>query len=792
MAYGKEWRVKREDGTVATRSNTWSPPGSHPVGYGVKVITKDDKLIRIEGDDDNPITTGRCNAMNLALREYTYSPDRVIYPMKRAYEDRGKMKWERTTWDEAMDTICEKVRYYQTTYGPESIVCFGGTGREACIYYYALTFSVLQSPNCCYTQSGWSCYGPRCSIADYVLGAGYPELDYAGHLPGRFDDPAYKLSKYVVVWGKEPLPSNGDGFFGHVLVDMMKLGSKIISIDPRITWVGARNGNINVQLRPQTDTMFAMTIMNLMFQNDEYDREFTEKWIYGLDELKERAAEYTVEECARITTVEPETIEKVAHIIGTERPIGWAWGLAFDQNKNGVQLSQAMIILAAMAGSIDRPGGLTLGPASALLGKWRMEQRGAMSDEVWALRIGAAEWPGLSTGMATTQPDETLNTMESHKPYQLRMAWFNSSNFLAPTCSAQPKRWHDALCESIEFCVVQDLFLTPTAMAVADYFLPMSTWAEHDAITLPHYGRNTIYMAPMNKALQVGECKSDIEICLMFGQRLNPTWWPWYKPAGETLDASTLEMGQYAPTLDTATRGALDLDALDKAVDAFFSGQLAELGMDFNGLRETGIYLPGAHGFEYEKYEKGMLRFDGEPGFNTITGQIEAYSILYESWGEDPLPYYEEPNYSQLSKPEFAGQYPLITTTGSRRYSSFHSEHRQVPSLRQIDPWPWVQINPETAKEYGITEGDWCEIYNMFGEARYKAEITYQMKPGIINCAHGWWFPEQDGEEPNLFGVWKSNTNSLIPHMNIGKLGFGAPYKGVMCNIKRVRGLDQD
>ena len=270
--YSKEWRVTREDGTVATRSNTWSPPGSHPVGYGVKVITDGGRLIRIEGDDDNPITQGRVNALNLALREYTYSPDRVIYPMKRAYEDRGKMKWERTTWDEALDTICEKVRYYQTTYGPESIVCFGGTGREACIFYYALTFSVLQSPNCCYTQSGWSCYGPRCSIADYVLGAGYPELDYAGHLPGRFEDPAYKLSKWVVVWGKEPLPSNGDGFFGHVLVDMMKLGTHLISVDPRITWPGSRNGNINVQLRPQTDTCFALGVMNLMFQNDEYDR----------------------------------------------------------------------------------------------------------------------------------------------------------------------------------------------------------------------------------------------------------------------------------------------------------------------------------------------------------------------------------------------------------------------------------------------------------------------------------------------------------------------------------------
>ena len=291
---------------------------------------------------------------------------------------------------------------------------------------------------------------------------------------------------------------------------------------------------------------------------------------------------------------------------------------------------------------------------------------------------------------------------------------------------------------------------------------------------------------------QVVQSEPGLLASLVFGQRLNPTWWPWYKPAGDTLDVSTLEHSEYAPMLLGKDRGLLDRDALEKAVVQFYSDQLKELGMTFDQFREEGIYQPGAHGFEYEKYAKGMLRFDGEPGFNTITGQIEAYSILYESWGEDPLPYYEEPNYSQFSKPEFAGQYPLITTSGSRRYSSFHSEHRQVPSLRQIDPWPWVQINPETAAEYGITKGDWVEVYNMFGSARFKAEITFCMKPGIINCAHGWWFPEQDGEEPNLFGVWKSNFNSLVPHMNIGKLGFGAPYKGVMCNMRRVRGLNQD
>ena len=152
----------------------------------------------------------------------------------------------------------------------------------------------------------------------------------------------------------------------------MKRGMKIISIDPRITWVGSRDGNINVQLRPQTDTALALGIINLLFENDTYDHEFVENWCFGWEELKERAAEYPVEKVSEITWVPVETIRKVAEIIGTVRPISWAWGLAFDQNKNGVQLGQAFLSLCAMAGSIDTPGGVTLGPPAALLGKWQI------------------------------------------------------------------------------------------------------------------------------------------------------------------------------------------------------------------------------------------------------------------------------------------------------------------------------------------------------------------------------------------------------------------------------------
>jgi len=285
-------------------------------------------------------------------------------------------------------------------------------------------------------------------------------------------------------------------------------------------------------------------------------------------------------------------------------------------------------------------------------------------------------------------------------------------------------------------------------MAFADIFLPLPTFAEHDGVVLTHYGRNAIFAGAMNKALEVGECKSDIEVCIELGKRLYPEIWPWNSAA------------------------------------EFFSDQLKpELGFDFEELRKMGLYQPG---YTYKKYEKGLLRFDGEPGFNTVTGKVELYSTLFGAWGDDPLPYHQEPPYSPYSTPELAREYPLILTTGARFYTSFHSEHRQVPSLREIVPDPLMEIHPDTAASLGIKEGDWVIIENMFGKAKFKALVTPTIHPKVVHAAHGWWFPEKDAEEPSLFGVWESNINTLMPHKHIGKLGFGDTFKSILCRVRKA------
>ena len=752
-----EWKTIDGDETIV-RTHAWSPPGCHPVGCGLQLHVKDGEIVKVEGDPSHPITRGALCPRCLALKEFIYHPDRVTHPLKRAREDRGKDTWEQTTWDEAYDIIVTNAKRIIAEHGEESIMVFGGTGRQANTYYPLMAFMVFGSPNACYAQSGWSCYGPRATITAHLMGGGYPEIDNACRYPDRYEHDGWEAPKYILMWGKEPLKSNPDGFWGHSVIDLMRRGTKLIVVDPRVHWLASRAEQV-VQLRPGSDTALALAMLNVVVEEDLYDHDFVEKWCYGFDEFADRVRQYTPEWAEPITWIDKEQIVDVARKFATSKHSALGWGLAVDQNPNGVQLAQCLLSLMAITDNLDVPGGCTLGTPIAGdddpardMASWGFES-GILKPEVWEKRLGAKEYPGFSTIMNQCHPDFTLDVLEFGEPYKIHMAYFHSSNVVSGAIAAQPDRWYEAL-KDIEFGVAQEVFMNPTAMALADVFLPLTTFAEHDGHVQPHYGLNAAFEAAINKAVTVGECKCDIEIMIDLGKRMHPEFWNQFEGV---------------------------VDYLEKRV--------IPKGMTFDEFREAGVLQPPE---VYRKYEKGMLRPDGQMGFLTATGRFELYSTAFASFGEDPLPYYEEPNYSPISKPDFAGQYPLITTSGSRRYSSFHSEHRHVPSLRQIDPWPWVQINPETAAEYGITDGDWCEVYNMFGEARFKAEVTPVMKPGILNCAHGWWFPEQDGEEPNLFGVWKSNFNSLVPHFNVGKLGFGAPYKGVMCNVRRVRSLDQD
>ena len=756
--------VTEEDGVMKVRTCAWSPPGDHPVGCGLILHVKDNKLIKVEGDPENPVTNGRVCPRCLALDEIVYSEERLQSPMVRDRSERGKNTWKKISWDEAYDILEGKIHEMWDKYGAESIFTLTGTGRESTLYAPVYGPAICNTPNgaSTYAFSGEACYGPRATITNYLLGAGVPEIDWAQYWEDRYDHPGYEVPKYIIVWGKDPLYSSPDGFFGHSIIDLMKRGSKIITIDPRLTWLGA-HAEYHLQLRPGTDAAVGMGLLRVIIKEGLYDKEFVDKWCYGFEELAEAVEEWTPEKVQEVAWVDPEQLVGAARAFATNAPSTATWGVALDQSKASTQAAQCFLALCSICGYIDVPGGVTITKPTSFIGKWRYDMMDVLDPEMAAKHIvdpdGKYALFNAGAAMGGVQGDTLLNWLEgkwADRPeyYPLKMCWIIGNNPLA--CMAdQPQRWYKAM-QDLDFIVAQDIFMTPTIMGLCDLVLPLSTFAEHEGLVTPNYGRNQHFIGAMNEAIVNPNTKSDLEILIDMGRRMRPELWEGMETPDKFFDAKLKE--NYGYGLDEV-----------KAVPAKMSG------------------------YEYRKYEKGLIRDDGQPGFQTTTGRIELYSPILDAFGEKPVPYYEEPEFSHLSHPELADEFPLYYTTGGRHISMFHSEHRQAgTTMRRLHPWPLVTINPAVAARYGIEEGDWVEVTSPQGSMTQKAHLTEEVNEKFIHVEHAWWFPEQDPEAPNLYGVFKANANNLIPHESVSVTGYGAPYKNGICKIRKVSGLDHE
>ena len=757
----KAWVIE-EDGVQKVRTCAWSPPGCHPVGCAMYLHVKDGKVVKVEGDPENYMTNGRLCPRCIALDEVMYHPDRLLSPMVRDRADRGKDRWHNISWDEAYDLLEEKIRYFQDTYGAECIFTLTGTGRESTLYAPVYGPAVMNTPNgqSTYAFSGEACYGPRATCTYFVLGAGVPEIDSAQFFADRYDDPRYEVPKYILVWGKDPLYSNPDGFFGHCIIDLMKRGSQIITVDPRVTWLGTRAA-YHLALRPGTDAAVGMGFLNVIISEDLYDHEFVDYWCYGFDQLAEACEPWTPERVEEVSWVDADTLVQAARAFATNAPSTACWGVALDQSKASTQACQCFVAICAICGYLDIPGGVTITKPTSFIGQWRYDMSDTLTEGMAEKHIvdptGKYRLFNASAAMGGVQGDTLLNWLEGMykdfpEYYDLRMCWLLGNNPLA--CMAdQPKRWYDAMMP-LEFIVAQDIFMTPTIMALCDLVLPLSTFAEHDGVVTPNMGRNTHFIASMNTAVENPNTKSDLEILIDMGHRMRPELW------------------ESTPDVDT-----------------FFDSKLRDTyGYSLQDLRESSYKICD---YEYRKYETGGLREDGQIGFDTPTGRIELYSLVLQNYDESPVPYYEEPEFSHYTMPpEIVERYPLVYTTGGRHISMFHSEHRQIPSLRALHPDPLVTISPTTAKKYGIEEGDWVRIETMFGKCNQKAHLTNEVSDMLVHLEHAWWFPEREAEAPCLYGVFDANANNLIPHESVGVTGYGAPYKNGICSITRVESVD--
>jgi anaerobic selenocysteine-containing dehydrogenase len=655
-------------------------------GCGVLVYVKNGEVKKIAGDPDSPINHGTLCSKGIASPQLVYHPDRLTYPVRRV-GSKASGKWERITWDEALDTIAQRINAYKAEFGAESIVMGYGTGREneAAIYRFA---NLLGSPNL--LTAGHFCYGPRIATSIITCGTN-PVVDYENH------------PKCIILWGNNMVISNPDEYKGEPFSVSLNKGAKLIVVDPRLTRAAAR-ADIWLQLRPGTDTALAYGMLHVIIHERLYDKEFVSNHVNGWEPFVRRVNEFSPQKVAKITWVPENKIIDAARLYATTKPAGIQWGVAIEQQINCADNNRILMAMMGITGNLDIAGGQMLFRTPKINNVSTFGAHKLLPEEQAKKRLGGDRFR-LAGNFAIINPKCVWDAIVEEKPYAVKMLFLISTNPLLTRANATEV--HNAL-KKVEFMVVSDFFLTPTA-EMADIVLPSATWLEMDYIG--DFWKRHGYLLPRRKVVQVGECRSDHEMLNDLAHRVGQAdyWW------------DTFEGG---------------LDYI-----------LAPMGITWQDFKEMD-YVRGE--VTYQKYKK--------KGFSTPTGKLEIYSTLLEKWGYDPLPQFREPPESPYSRPELYKDYPYILITGRRLPGFFHSENRQVPWLRELHRDPVVEIHPETAQKEGIKQGDWVILESPRGKVRQRAKLFEGMDPRVVSAEHGWWYPEN--KDPG-HGWNASNINIL-------------------------------
>ena len=469
-------------------------------GCGVLVHVKDGRIVKLEGDPEIPSNHGTMCSKGLAYLQLVYHPDRLKYPLKRSGK-KGEGKWQRTSWDEALDTVANKYKEIISKYGPEAIVVGQGTGRDYAETLYRFA-NLLGTPNV--ITAGHMCYVSRLG-ATLITCGGLPVCDYDSH------------PKCVMVWGNNVVWTHPDEYKAENLARVLAEGARLIVIDPRLTYLAGR-ADVWLQLRPGTDTALALGMANVIISEGLYDKEFVEKYTHGWDKFVERVQEYPLDKVEKITWVPAAKIRDAARLYARTKPACIQWGVAIEQTINCTDNNRILTDLMAITGNLDAPGGNVFftPPPVRTLSQFGMHRE--LSAEQREKQLGGNTYR-LAQRVALVTPKMVWDAILTGKPYPVKALQLHGSNPVLTRANAGEV--YKAL-KQVDFLVVSDFFLTPTA-ELADVVLPAATWLE--LTYLGGYFLRHGYLFPRKKIVQIGECWQDQKIFNELGKRLGQKDW---------------------------------------------------------------------------------------------------------------------------------------------------------------------------------------------------------------------------------------------------------------------------
>ncbi len=687
------------------------------MGDGVLAFVKDGKVIDIKGDPESPVSEGDnlCAKCRNVIDGTLYHPDRLKYPLKRIGA-RGEGKWERISWEQALEEISDKILSIRGKYGPLTFAAsVDGWHYTLC----CMLMRALGSPNL--LKSMEHCEGPGRVMDLATVGDIFTQF---GHGPDTRD------SRCVVIWGQNPPETHLPQW--RWIQEARRKGAALITIDPRQISC-ARQADIWLQVRPGADCALALGMLKVIIAEERYDKNFVSKWCFGFDRLRNHLKGFSLREAAELSWVPPEKIQKAARLYAGTKPACLVSGIGVMQGYGSTATAHAHSILVAITGNLDVQGGNLLsgerkppGYFSAYEFLKPSHPEHLLPLEIEEKRIGYHEfplWAGPRAPISACHNESAIKAMLTGKPYAVKALINHGTNLL--TQFPSPRKVYQAL-QQLELSVHFNFMMTPTA-ALADYVLPAANWLERD------------------------------EIPLIAG-----LWQPFLEARVETVK----------PYGESRNEQQVILDLYWKLIEKGFQPQKSRTGADFiqwKTIPEFLDYCLKGFGTTWaELKEKHTLPFPARPfrlydeegfQFKTATGKVELYSTVLEKLGYPPLPAHREPPESPFATPDVARKYPLVLMESRVRGGVFmHSSNRWARWARKAHPYPQMDIHPETAKGLGIQPNDWVWIENSRGRVMHRARVTDTIDQRVVSCEPGWWYPEKD--DP-LSGVWESNVSLL-------------------------------
>ncbi len=440
----------------------------------LKAHVKDGKIIRFETDNGEEPQIRAC-LRGRAYRQRVYSPDRLQYPLRRTGE-RGEGKFERISWDTALDTVASQLLHIKKTYGNSALLLAAGAGNQGILHGPGpVTQMLLHFGGFTRSWGAASYEGPLfASMATYgTITTGNTRDDLLN-------------SRFIIMWGWNPANTIQDPGTSLYVARAREKGIKTVAVDPRFTDTAATLADRWIPIRPGTDAAMLIAMAYVIITENLQDQAFLDKYTVGFEKYrdyvlgKEDGIPKTPEWAETITTVPAATIAGLAREYATTKPAALIAGWGPARSAMGEQYSRAANVLTAITGNIGINGGYAAGFTRAYSSRERRGPKGPgnpveegappRQDTLNKLRGGTN--PSSARIHGSKLYDAILKGRTGGYPADIKMAYVVAGNFInqSPNTNLGIKAF-----KSLEFIVVHEQFMTPTAK-FGDIVLPVNTF----------------------------------------------------------------------------------------------------------------------------------------------------------------------------------------------------------------------------------------------------------------------------------------------------------------------------